>query len=436
MGSAQSYVTPENAITAAVVVASAVGLGLTQRQNTNEEHTKGSKEKDGGAATTATAAVAGSGQQEGKKKKRKTGTPSSSTLLQAPGQIALSASQTSIPGEFEPQSMTELLHPPEPEQKVAANSKKSKKKGVSGTSTPAIVEPPAVVIPKSTPPVAVAPSAAPSTHQEALSSKVGPAPTTDNDTPTSLKSSSKKTKKKANKSAPAASTTADSTNSTNTGTTGTTVIAPTTTTAVAAPVPTPPSVGQSTSVRTDSSSAGPSRSSQPKPNQPSSIASSSSPVELTRPLHQSTASIDTDGSWTRVESRSKRTGSTTPISGANENSNETAPAAAVVGAAVVGADEGASRSKKNNNNNSKKVTPVVATGTIGRARSGFSVLSDEDVGAESSSTDEDGGKEEGLAFHARGGDNQGRKKTLAEKMLPKPRKTGVEELRFSSFFIR
>ncbi|RXW20476.1 hypothetical protein EST38_g5376 [Candolleomyces aberdarensis] len=103
------------------------------------------------------------------------------------------------------------------------------------------------------------------------------------------------------------------------------------------------------------------------------------------PLEHSTASIDTDGSWTRVESR-HRSG--------NNNTNLTS---------------------SKNDDSGAGLTPTTGNSSPVLERSSVT-----------SSAEDDG--EEGSLGNLNHRDSSDKKKTFAEKMIPKPRKTGVEDL--------
>lgn len=105
---------------------------------------------------------------------------------------------------------------------------------------------------------------------------------------------------------------------------------------------------------------------------------SSSSSQHNRPL-QSSISIDTDGSWTRVESGHRSRGAASTSEGPS--------------AEVTTSDAGIT-------------TPVTGNSSPLAERT----------------------EDEGLLYSTR--DSPGNRRTLAEKMLPKPRKTGVDELRF------
>ena len=108
--------------------------------------------------------------------------------------------------------------------------------------------------------------------------------------------------------------------------------------------------------------------------------------EKTTGLPESTASIDTDGSWTRVGSAHRHT----PLSINNTTSFD---------ATTSDADAGLTPQTGNS-------SPIAERGTEGEESSSFLL----DIGSRES------------------GENP--RKTLAEKLLPKPRRTGVDELSF------
>lgn len=112
---------------------------------------------------------------------------------------------------------------------------------------------------------------------------------------------------------------------------------------------------------------------------------SSSSARMTAPL-PSTASIDTDGSWTRVGSVRQHT----PLSKISTTSLD-----------VTTSDVDTGLTPQTGNS-----SPIAERGTEGEESSSFLL----DIGARES------------------GEN--RRKTLAERLLPKPRKTGVDELGF------
>lgn len=137
---------------------------------------------------------------------------------------------------------------------------------------------------------------------------------------------------------------------------------------------------------------------QPQGGQPQPPMTSSSPVtatpapQLTRPLKQSTTSIDTDGSWTRVgRSKGKSTGD--PSHSAAPTSTTTSDAGMTTTSPTA---------------DSSPVTGLSTSATL-----------DEDRGGEEASFLLNANERES-------GDNN--RRTLAEKLLPKPRKTGVDEL--------
>ena len=107
--------------------------------------------------------------------------------------------------------------------------------------------------------------------------------------------------------------------------------------------------------------------------------------EMTRPF-ESTASVDTDGSWTRVGSVRRHTAL---------SKNSTASFEATTSDADTGLTPQTGDS-----------SPITERGTEGEESSSFLL----DIGSRES------------------GENP--RKTLAEKLLPKPRKTGVDELSF------
>ena len=109
----------------------------------------------------------------------------------------------------------------------------------------------------------------------------------------------------------------------------------------------------------------------------------------TTKLPESTASIDTDGSWTRVGSVHHRH---TPLSTNNTTSFEVTTS---------DADTGLTPQTGNS-------SPIAERGTEGEESSSFLL----DIGSRES------------------GENP--RKTLAEKLLPKPRRTGVDELSFKT----
>ncbi|KAF8812886.1 hypothetical protein BYT27DRAFT_7182243 [Phlegmacium glaucopus] len=106
--------------------------------------------------------------------------------------------------------------------------------------------------------------------------------------------------------------------------------------------------------------------------------------QLTRPLHQSTVSIDTDGSWTRVGSGRRDT----ELSKISTTS---------LGATTSDADTGFTPRTGDS-------SPIAGRGTESEEPSSFLL----DIGSRDA------------------GEN--RRKTLAEKLLPKPRKTGVDDM--------
>ncbi|KAJ3489453.1 hypothetical protein NLJ89_g11529 [Agrocybe chaxingu] len=130
----------------------------------------------------------------------------------------------------------------------------------------------------------------------------------------------------------------------------------------------------------------PSASAQAPTQTPNPPTPSTSP-QLTRPLHLSTTSLDTDGSWTRVGSRRRdATASSASVKSAAESTaNDTGVAAS---------------------NNSSPVAERAAA-----------------------STTEDESQPDSFLLHSSTRDRTGEnRKTLAEKLLPKPRKTGVDDM--------
>lgn len=121
------------------------------------------------------------------------------------------------------------------------------------------------------------------------------------------------------------------------------------------------------------------------------IAASSS--QLKRPSHQSTTSIDTDGSWTRVGLHKR--GRTATDADSSALSAEADPATSDAG-----------------------LTPSV-TGESSPA-----------VERRASTSTED----ESFLLNVSTRDSGEHRRTLAEKLLPKPRKTAVDELRLFYFF--
>jgi len=139
---------------------------------------------------------------------------------------------------------------------------------------------------------------------------------------------------------------------------------------------------------------------QPPP-MPSSSVVTPTPSQLTRPLQQSTTSIDTDGSWTRVgRGKGKSAG------GANHSAAPTSTTTSDAGMTTTSPTA-----------DSSPVTGLSTAATL-----------DEDRGGEEASFL--------LNVNEREQDSgDANRRTLAEKLLPKPRKTGVDELSFPrSFF--
>jgi len=130
---------------------------------------------------------------------------------------------------------------------------------------------------------------------------------------------------------------------------------------------------------------------------PSSSGVTSTPApQLTRPLQQSMTSIDTDGSWTRV-GRGK-------------------------GKSAGGASQSA---------------PPTSTTTSDAATSPTADSSPVTGLSTAATLDEERGEEASFLLNVNererdSGDNN--RRTLAEKLLPKPRKTGVDELSFYFYF--
>lgn len=120
---------------------------------------------------------------------------------------------------------------------------------------------------------------------------------------------------------------------------------------------------------------------------------STSSSQLTRPLQQSTASLDTDGSWTRVGSHRRAT-----------DADSSAPSGEVD---PTTSDAGITPSVTGNS------SPVLER----RA---------------STSTEDESFLLNVNTSSRNSGDNR---RTLAEKLLPKPRKTGVDELRLFCVFV-
>ena len=142
---------------------------------------------------------------------------------------------------------------------------------------------------------------------------------------------------------------------------------------------------------------------QPPPPMPSSSAVTSTPAsQLTRPLQQSTTSIDTDGSWTRV-GRGK-------------------------GKSAGGADYSAAPTSTTTSDAGMTTTSPTADSSPVTGLSTAATL-DEDRGGEEASFLLNVNERERNSGDAN-------RRTLAEKLLPKPRKTGVDELSFPRSFFR
>jgi hypothetical protein len=146
---------------------------------------------------------------------------------------------------------------------------------------------------------------------------------------------------------------------------------------------------------------------QPQGGQPQPPMTSSSTVtamlasQLTRPLQQSTTSIDTDGSWTRVgRGKGKSAG------GASHSAAPTSTTTSDAGMTTTSPTA-----------DSSPVTGLSTAATL-----------DDDRGEEASFL---------LNVNERERDSSdNNRRTLAEKLLPKPRKTGVDELSVSFFVIQ
>ncbi|KAF9554930.1 hypothetical protein CPC08DRAFT_821378 [Agrocybe pediades] len=136
--------------------------------------------------------------------------------------------------------------------------------------------------------------------------------------------------------------------------------------------------------------------------QKSSVPSASS-SQLSRPLQQSTASLDTDGSWTRVGSHRHAT-----------DADSSAPSGEVDPAT---SDAGITTSVTGNSSPVRERREE-STGTEGE---GEGEGDDNDSFLLSVNT----------GSHRSSGDNR---RTLAEKLLPKPRKTGVDDMLETSDF--
>jgi hypothetical protein len=139
---------------------------------------------------------------------------------------------------------------------------------------------------------------------------------------------------------------------------------------------------------------------QPPPMPSSSAVTSTSASQLTRPLQQSTTSIDTDGSWTRV---------------------------------------GRGKGKSAGGDNHSAAPTSTTTSDAGMTTTSPTADSSPVTGLSTAATlDEDRGGEEAsflLNVNERERDSGDvNRRTLAEKLLPKPRKTGVDELSFPRSF--
>lgn len=292
MGSLQSYITPNSALTA-VVVAGAIALGYSQV----------SRETPAGTSSSSLAAKAGAS-KKGKKKKQ------------------------------------------------AGNGTKADADREDITSIPEVVVPTVVSLP------AIIPGQfEPSTPHDAL------------DAATSVSLKPKKAKKKK------AKATSETTPATSAA--GSTVVA-----AASAPVHSDSSSGD----RDRTPPSLPPTKSKSKRQQKQQPSASSSSALLTKPAHKSTTSIDTDGSWTRVEPSRRKTGPDSGSAGDAGESQSGIPA--------------------DSTNSDTGVTTSVTTGN--------------------SSPVAERTEDEGFLYADRGA--QQPRKTLAERMLPKPRKTGVDEL--------
>lgn len=163
----------------------------------------------------------------------------------------------------------------------------------------------------------------------------------------------------------------------------------------------PPAVSSSVDKISETSSKSTSAKPSKRPAQPPQgqkqplSASASSSSRLTRPLQQSTASIDTDGSWTRVVSHKR--GRTAADADSSQLSAEADPTTSDAG-----------------------ITPSVtgSSSPVAQRRPSMSTTEEEGgsflLNANATSSTRDSGEN---------------RRTLAEKLLPKPRKTGVDELR-------
>lgn len=145
----------------------------------------------------------------------------------------------------------------------------------------------------------------------------------------------------------------------------------------------------------------PSSSSKPTPKGTPAPAPES--PKLSRPT-PSTTSLDTDGSWTRVSARKSK--AKAPVGGADSTGTG--------GETPSGTAES---------------SPVISMGAAGPARSSARELEEESSVSESDSEEEaqPGEAREFLLSAAARASAGGERRTLAERLLPKPRKTAVDE---------
>ncbi|TFK66667.1 hypothetical protein BDN72DRAFT_843888 [Pluteus cervinus] len=366
MGSAQSYLTPENAVTAAVVVAGAVGIGYNQQRQNAPEPTAGGKREP--------SSTAGTGGDSKKKKKKSASSPDAPPTNQA----TVAPPPTSIPGQFEPNPAPEALGVSDdaPGGASTTSGKKGKKKaknpGVGGATS---VESSTVALPLPAP----SSTSTPGGFDGPLSGSVDS---------TAPSSKSKKSKKKKPTKSPGDSSLLQSGG-------GSGGLKPPPSGVEGAD----PSSGYPSDSSTGAHAQSHSAAGALRRSQQISTTSSSSSARLSKPLQQSTMSIDTDGSWTHVGTRGQRGASGTGGTGRGGGAGGLSAGEGGLSAFSAASDVGAITSTTGNS------SPV----------------------AERTDEDEDGSTKP-LAFLTRPTNDNQSKKTLAERLLPKPRKTAVDDM--------
>ncbi|KAI3615526.1 hypothetical protein WG66_011825 [Moniliophthora roreri] len=318
MGAAQSLLTPEAAVTVAVIVG-AVGIGYKQATSTSEAGSSGSnveviEKKVGGGKKKGK--VAGTKEDSKEKEKQEHANTSISNVVPFPAVI---------PGQFG-DAETSGLEASTSSVKATKKSKGKKKKGAIATTKEASEASPIESV--------VSPSAAASLAQIQNES---PGQALDSQ-PSGKKSKSKKQKKKEQAQS----------------------------TVTAFQKPSSPPTTTPTPTQSQELPAKPA----PKSKAPAS-------------LYQSTVSVDTDGEWTRVEARPKK--SKTPAAKADESAPEAGAGARTIDSLSTGDDVG-------------PATTSVTTST-------------------SNDDEEEPHK-----------NDVGQRRSLAERLLPKPRKTGVDDM--------